>query len=112
MSMTISLNIDGRGYTAIPNETFDRLVERLGDVTLPELPTPNRRGNRPARETLRAHMARKLIRRRVAAGLTQEQLAEAAGVSVKTISRLEAAEHTPQSATIDKIDAALNDAEA
>ncbi|MFA7236416.1 MAG: helix-turn-helix transcriptional regulator [Phycisphaeraceae bacterium] len=108
--MTISLTIDGRGYTAIPNETFDALLERLGEVELPELPQPNRRGNRPARQTMRVLMARKLIRRRVAAGLTQEQLARAAGVAVKTISRLEAAEHKPQSATIDRIDQALTDA--
>ncbi|MEM8739767.1 MAG: helix-turn-helix transcriptional regulator [Planctomycetota bacterium] len=110
--MTITLNIDGRGYTAVPTETFDRLMERLGDVKLPELPEVNERGNRPARQTMRVLMARKIIRRRVAAGLTQEQLAEVAGVTVRTISRLEAAEHKPQSATIDKIDAALVEAGA
>lgn len=109
---TFTLNINGQGYTAIPNDTFDSIVQRLGDVKLPELPAPNKRGNRPARETMRALMARKLIRRRVAAGLTQKQLAEAAGVTVKTISRLEAAEHKPQSATIDKIDTALTRAGA
>ncbi len=110
--MTITLNIDGRGYTAIPSETFDRIVERLGEVTLPALPEPNKRGNRPAQSTMRALMARKLIRRRVAAGLTQEQLADAAGVTARTISRLEAGEHKPQSATLDKIDAALTNAGA
>ena len=55
----------------------------------------------------RAILARKLIKRRVAAGWTQEALAERAGVRVETISRLESGKHRPHQSTIVKLDEAF-----
>jgi transcriptional regulator with XRE-family HTH domain len=44
---------------------------------------------------------------RLAAGLTQKALADAAGVRIETINRIEKARVTPDTATIAKIDRAL-----
>ena len=52
-------------------------------------------------------IARNITSRREAAGLSQAELAKAAGVRVETLSRLENAKHTADTATLSKIDAAL-----
>jgi transcriptional regulator with XRE-family HTH domain len=52
-------------------------------------------------------LARKLIRDRVAAGLTQRELATRAGVRVETLCRIETGKHTPSVPTVDKLDRAL-----
>ena len=62
MTTTITITINGQRYVALPELTFNQMVERLGDVKLPGLPEPNQRGRRPARETARAILARKLIK--------------------------------------------------
>ena len=77
---------------------------------LPPLPEPNANGNYPAVEYARASLARKIIRDRVAAGLSQRQLAMRAGVRVETLCRIEIGKHTPSVPTIDKIDRALRQA--
>ena len=59
---------------------------------------------------MRASLARKLIRDRVAAGLSQRELARRAGVRVETLCRIETGKHTPNVATIDKLDRALTQA--
>jgi mRNA-degrading endonuclease RelE of RelBE toxin-antitoxin system/DNA-binding XRE family transcriptional regulator len=55
----------------------------------------------------RATIARNLIRDRVAARLTQRELAKLAGVPVETLCRIETGQRTPSVPTIDKIDRAL-----
>ena len=69
--MTITMTMNGQRYVVLPESTFNQMVERLGDVKLPELSEPNERGRRPARAAARVILARKLIKRRVAAGWTQ-----------------------------------------
>jgi predicted transcriptional regulator len=54
--------------------------------------------------------ARDVIRDRVAAGLSQRELAKLAGVRVETLCRIETGKHTPSIATITKIDSALKKA--
>jgi DNA-binding XRE family transcriptional regulator len=78
---------------------------------LPPLPKPNSEGNYPAVEYLRASLARKIIRDRVAAGVTQQELARRAGIRVETLCRIETGKHTPSVPTVDKIDRALVRAE-
>ena len=56
-------------------------------------------------------IAREILRRRRAAGLTQARLAELAGVRAETIHRIEAAKHSPSVRTVQKIDRALSKAE-
>ena len=58
-------------------------------------------------EYTRIAIARDLIRDRKAAGLSQQQLAELAGVRQETISRLETGKHTAGTKTIQKLTQAI-----
>jgi transcriptional regulator with XRE-family HTH domain len=58
-------------------------------------------------EDVRNSLAKKMVARRKAAGLSQAQLAAAARVRVETISRLENGLHMPSVRTFDRIDRAL-----
>jgi transcriptional regulator with XRE-family HTH domain len=55
-------------------------------------------------------LARKIIRDRVAVGLSQRDLAARAGVRVETLCRVETGKHIPSIPTIDKLDRALKQA--
>src|SRR5437016_3819078 len=77
------------------------------DNNLPAFPEPNADGNYPAIEFARVSIARKIIERRRALGISQQKLAELAGVRQETISRLESGKHSPTIRTVDKIDEAL-----
>jgi transcriptional regulator with XRE-family HTH domain len=68
-------------------------------------------GNYPAVEALRAGLARKLIRRRWAVGLSQAEVARRAGCRPETLNRIERAKVTADTATITKIDRVLGRAE-
>ncbi len=74
---------------------------------LPRLAKPDREGNYPALEYVRASIARDIIRERKALGLTQEQLAKLSGVRQETICRLETGLHSPTVRTVEKIERAL-----
>jgi DNA-binding XRE family transcriptional regulator len=104
---TQDIEFDGKPYVILPRDEYDRLTTLAKAANLPPLPEPNANGNYPAVEYARASLARKIIRDRVAAGLSQRQLALRAGVRVETLCRIETGKHTPSVATIDKIDRAL-----
>jgi DNA-binding XRE family transcriptional regulator len=78
---------------------------------LPRLPRGDRNGNVPAVAYARASIAREIVSRRTAAGLTQGELATLAGVRIETVNRVEKARHTPSTATIVKLDEALRKVE-
>ncbi|MCD4727712.1 MAG: helix-turn-helix domain-containing protein [Pirellulales bacterium] len=59
----------------------------------------------------RASLARKLVRRRRVAGLSQAELARRAGIRPETLNRLERGRTTPDFATIRKLVVAMNAAE-
>ncbi|MHB1035702.1 MAG: helix-turn-helix transcriptional regulator [Pirellulales bacterium] len=103
-----TITLAGQRFVILPEEEYRSLV---GDQEEPTLPAPDARGNYPAVEAVRVLLARKLIRRRRAVGLTQANLARLARVRVETISRLENGRHSPNVATIDKIVHALDRAE-
>ena len=84
---------------------FDALIERSG--VMPALPKRAKDGSVPALEFARANVAREVIRRRIAAGWTQQELARRVGVRAETISRLEAAKHVPRIETMERIDRVL-----
>jgi DNA-binding XRE family transcriptional regulator len=69
-------------------------------------------GTYPAAEAMRAMMARKIIAARNAVGLSQAALARKAGIRVETLNRLEKGRHTPDLATMAKINKALDNAGA
>jgi len=109
---TIELN--GKKLVVIPIEEYDRLCQSAtsaGDVDLPRLPRPDKKGNYPAVEALRVGLARKLIRRRWSIGLSQAEVARRAGIRPETLNRIEKAKVTADTATIAKIVRVLERAE-
>ena len=64
----------------MPRREYDRLTDRSRAADLPALPKPDRDGKLPAVEYARASLARRLIRQRADAGLSQRQLAKLSGV--------------------------------
>ena len=107
------IHLDGKRYVVLPEADYERLCRSAGeavadDDTLPPFPKPDRNGRFPAVEYTRIAMARDLIRDRKAAGLSQQQLAELAGVRQETISRLETGKHTAGTQTIQKLTNAIS----
>jgi transcriptional regulator with XRE-family HTH domain len=95
----------GKTFVLVEQGDYERLTGAAGK--LPALPLPDAEGNVDAVEYARVSIARDIISRRLAAGMTQADLAWAAGVRVETLNRLENARHTADVATLTKIDAAL-----
>jgi DNA-binding XRE family transcriptional regulator len=102
--------VDGKPYVLLPRSEYDQLATLAKAADLPPLPEADSQGHYPAVDYARASLARKIIRDRVAAGLSQRQLAERAGVRVETVCRIETGKHTPSVPTVDKIDRALKQA--
>src|SRR5437870_3287254 len=108
------MQFGGKRFVVVPEAEYDRLRQRaaaIGDVDVPRLPERLPSGNYPATQALRVGLARKLIRRRWAAGLSQVDLARRAGIRVETLNRIEKAKVTADTATVTKIDRALEKAE-
>jgi DNA-binding XRE family transcriptional regulator len=105
-----TLKINGERFVVVPEEEYEKLLSRGGDgeSDLPPLPKPLPNGNYPAIEYARASLARKLIRDRRAANLSQAELARRAGISVETLNRIERLKMTPSIATVEKIDRAMS----
>jgi HTH-type transcriptional regulator / antitoxin HipB len=99
-----TLTIAGQRFVIIPENQYRQLV---GESTEPPLPEADAKGYYPAVESARIVLARQIIRRRRAAGLTQSDLAKRAGVRVETLSRLEHGKHSPNVATVEKLVHAL-----
>lgn len=82
------------------------------DHSVPAMPVTTASGNLPAVSAARVNIARNIITRRRSVGLTQKALAEAAGIRVETLNRIEKAKVSPDFDTIDKIENALSAAAA
>ena len=104
-----TLNVPSGQIVVLPREDFDRLAEKAG--LYPPFPEQDAEGNVDALPFMDASIARNLIRRRIAAGLTQKALAKLAGVRLETISRIESAKHAPMRETVTRLDGALKRAE-
>jgi transcriptional regulator with XRE-family HTH domain len=87
-------------------------LHKAAEGSTPELPPADTRGYYPAVETMRALLARDILRQRRALGLSQAELARRAGIRPETLNRLEQGKHSPSVPTVDKIDRALRAAEA
>lgn len=105
-----NVTLGGSEYVIVSRDEFDRLTGLAKAGSLPALPGPDKDGNYPAIEYGRASLARKLIRDRVEAGLSQKELAKLAGVREETICRIETGKHSASVPTIDKISRALKKA--
>jgi ribosome-binding protein aMBF1 (putative translation factor) len=104
---TIKLN--GERFVVLPEAEFTRMT---GEPLEPELPPAAEDGNYPAIETMRAIMAREIIRSRRALGWSQAELARRAAVRPATLNRIEQATASASVKTFDKIHAALEAGEA
>ena len=104
-----TVTLGGQRFVILPENQYQNLI---GETWEPSLPKPDAKGNYPAIESARVLLARKIIRRRRAAGLTQAELAKRAGVRVETLNRLEHGKHSPNVATVDKIVRALEKVES
>ena len=104
-----TITLAGQRFVIVPETKYQELTEKAGELPLPP---PDADGNYPAVASARILLARKLLRRRRAVGLTQAQLAKRAGVRVETLSRLEHGKHSPNVTTVDKIVRALKKVEA
>ncbi len=104
-----TIQIEGKRFVVVEKDEYDRLrrIARTLQSGLPEIPPPDADGTRPAVRTGRAILARGLIRDRLAAGLTQRELARRAGIRPETLSRLEGGRYTPTAETVARIDRAL-----
>ena len=109
-----TVTLAGKTFVIVEQAEYERLCRRArgaDDSNLPVLPEPDAKGNYPALPYARASLARKIIRRRQATGLTQVELARRAGIRPETLNRLEQGRHTPTIATVEKLDRALREAE-
>ena len=105
------LTFAGERFFVLPEREYRRLQE-ASEPPEPELPPPNAQGNYPALETLKAMIARDIIRERRALGLSQAELARRAGIRVERLNRIERGKFAPSVRTVDKIDRALKAAES
>ena len=102
------ITLEGKRFAILPEAEYKRLTDSQPPPLLP----PDKQGNYPAIEAARVVLARKILRRRRAAGLSQAELAERAGVRIATLARLEKAKSSSSIVTVDKIERALAAVEA
>lgn len=107
---TPTLQLNGKTYVVIERTEYERLTTLARAANLPAYPPADAKGNYPAKDYLRVSIARDIIKERVAAGLSQRELAKLAGLRVETLCRIETGKNTPSVSTIDKIDRALTKA--
>jgi DNA-binding XRE family transcriptional regulator len=112
--MTVKiLELAGKRWAIMPEKDYKRLTAQGGEEDpWPALPRPDAQGNYPAVEYARASLARKIIKARRQAGLTQAELARRAGIRPETLNRIEKGKTTPDTATIVKIERALEETSA
>jgi DNA-binding XRE family transcriptional regulator len=111
MNAVQTLDIRGKKFVLIPQSEYRRLTRKV-QPAIPAMPQLSSDGVYPAVEAMRTLMARKIIAARNAVGLSQAALARKAGIRVETLNRLEKGKHTPDLATMAKINNALDDAGA
>jgi DNA-binding XRE family transcriptional regulator len=102
-----TIQLGGKAYVVVEREEYERLSTLAKDSALPPLPDADSEGNYPALAYARVSLARKIIRDRLAVGLSQKELAKQAGIRVETLCRIETGKHTPSVPTIDRIYRAL-----
>lgn len=108
-----TITLRGRQYAILEAKEYRRLraLARAPEAEFPPLPEADEAGNFPAAEFGRASLARKIVRRRRAAGLTQVDLARRAGIRAETLNRIERGRTTPSIATVEKVTRAIEQAE-
>jgi DNA-binding XRE family transcriptional regulator len=111
MSTIQTLDIKGKKFVLIPASEYRRLTKRQ-TKTIAIMPPLSADGTYPAAKAMRIMMAQKIVAARHSVGLSQIDLARKAGIRVETLNRLEKGKHTPDLATMAKINKALDEAGA
>lgn len=108
MHKTNTIVIDRKRYVLVPEAQYKSLVADASAASLPP-PLPPRlpNGNYPALEAVKATIAQSIVRDRQAVGMSQKELAEAAGIRVEVLNRAERGVNVPSLKTATKIEAAL-----
>ena len=102
------IELAGKRWAILSERDYKRLkAQASAEDDGPALPKPDAKGNYPAVEYARISLARKIIKARRHAGLTQAELARRAGIRPETLNRIEKGKTSPDTATIAKIDRAL-----
>jgi len=105
------VELAGKRWAILPEKDYKRLAGRAGEKgDWPDLPKPDADGNYPAVEYARASLARKIIKARRQAGWTQAELARRAHIRPETLNRIEKCRTSPGTATMAKINRALETA--
>jgi DNA-binding XRE family transcriptional regulator len=105
-----TLNMNGKTFVLIPEQEYARIMRHADSNVHPPLPPTDAEGNFPAFEAALVTMAHTIIDGRIAVGMTQRALADAAGIRPETLNRIEKGKSNPDTATIAKIDRALKKA--
>ena len=107
--MTVKiLELAGKRWAILSEKDYRRLAAHAGqEGGWPVLPRPDAQGNYPAVDYARVSLARKIIQARRQAGLTQAELARRAAIRPETLNRIEKGKTTPDTATVAKIERAL-----
>jgi DNA-binding XRE family transcriptional regulator len=104
-----AVELDGVRYVILRENVFRAICEKAG-VSLGNPPSPNQ--DDPNDFNLDPlPLAKKLLERRKASGLSQAELARQAGVRIETLNRIERGKTTPDFTTIRKLVVAMNVAE-
>ena len=103
------IELAGRRWAIMAEQDYKRLTAQAGSGAAdgPKLPKPDAQGNFPAVGYARVSLARKIIKTRRLAGLSQAALARRAGIRPETLNRIEKGKVSPDTATIAKIERAL-----
>jgi DNA-binding Xre family transcriptional regulator len=106
------IEVEGKRFVLLEEGEYERLLrearEGPADDELPQLPCPDKRGRVPALEYARISLARDLIRDRKSVGLSQQQLADLAGIRQETVSRVETGKHSITARTLDRINSVID----
>lgn len=107
--MTVKiLELAGKRWAVMPEKDYSRLAASADEKgEWPDLPQADSLGNYPAAEYARASLARKIIKARLQAGISQASLARLSDIRPETLNRIEKGKTTPDTATIAKIQRAL-----
>ena len=102
------IQVEGKRFVLLEETEYERLCREAREAVadnddLPAFPKPDKHGRFPALESARISLARDLIRDRKGVGLSQQRLADLAGIRQETLSRIETGRHTATVKTIDKI---------
>ncbi len=104
------VELDGVRYVILRETLFQTLCRKAHVED--QVPTSDEESLSVGIDLDRASLARKLMRRRLTAGLTQAELARRAGVRPETLNRIERGKTTPDYATIRKLVEAMKAAES